>query len=260
MRLQLRFLVGTVAESASSRLASGSVREPRREADEAPVRRRLSALRSRTGARSEAIYERSRKTVRCVDCSPAEHAPTVNLVEEAIDTGTPGASARREYERRQAKRETRIRAKHPRLGRFILAATDDPQSTTAWHTGALGEERLGRRLNELASDTMCCFTTAASPALARTSTTSPSPRPASTSSTPRSTRGGRRSRPNPESSAASRSCWSARTVQDSIPGTAGEGTTANALRRPATRREKGSWFGSSQSLRGLRIAWQTMLI
>jgi hypothetical protein len=110
-------------------------------------------------ARVEAIYERCTKTVRCLDCSPA--AP---VVEEGvqrpsrnpgpIDSGTPGASARREYERRQAKRETRIREKHPKLGGLILAIRDDPQSTTAWDTGALGEERLGQRLNELSSETL----------------------------------------------------------------------------------------------------------
>jgi hypothetical protein len=113
-------------------------------------------------ARTEATYERSTKTVRCLDCSPADPASPVEsipLVEplEApapIDIGTPGASARREYERRQAKRETRIREKHPKLGGLILALSDDPQSTTAWDTGAVGEERLGRRLNELSSDTM----------------------------------------------------------------------------------------------------------
>jgi hypothetical protein len=107
-------------------------------------------------ARTEAIYERSTQTVRCLDCSPTEPLPVVELVEtpEAIDAGTPGASARREFERRQAKRETRIREKHPKLGGLILAVTDDPQSTTAWDTGALGEERLGHRLNELSSDTM----------------------------------------------------------------------------------------------------------
>ncbi len=113
-------------------------------------------------ARAEAIYERSTKTVRCPDCSPASPAPPVEptpLVEPVetaapIDVGTPGASARREYERRQAKRETRIREDHPKLGRLILAVTDDPQSTTAWDTGALGEERLGQRLNELSSETM----------------------------------------------------------------------------------------------------------
>jgi hypothetical protein len=111
-------------------------------------------------ARTEAIYERSTKTVRCLDCSPA--APVVEVQAERaskppidqIDVGTPGASARREYERRQAKRETRIRGRHAKLGGLILAMSDDPQSTTAWDTGALGEERLGQRLNELSSDTL----------------------------------------------------------------------------------------------------------
>lgn len=121
-------------------------------------------------ARVEAIYERSTRTVRCLNCSPAKPAvrpgeiPAAPVVEEvpqqpsrnpdAIDAGPPGASARREYERRQAKRETRIREKRPKLGGFILAMSDNPQSTTAWDTGALGEECLGQRPNELSSDTM----------------------------------------------------------------------------------------------------------
>ncbi|RYB88285.1 NERD domain-containing protein [Nocardioides glacieisoli] len=118
-------------------------------------------------ARVEAIYERATKTVRCLDCSPAkvvEDSPAEPLVEEGaprplrnpepIDPGTPGASARREYERRQAKREARVREKHPKLGGLILAVTDEPQSTKAWDTGAIGEERLGQKLNELASDTL----------------------------------------------------------------------------------------------------------
>ncbi|WP_134772996.1 nuclease-related domain-containing protein [Ornithinimicrobium flavum] len=58
-----------------------------------------------------------------------------------------GSSARREHERRVAKREERIRQKHPRLGGLILAVSDDPQTTKAWATGAVGEERLGRRLD-----------------------------------------------------------------------------------------------------------------
>jgi hypothetical protein len=98
-------------------------------------------------ARSEAVYERATKTVRCVACPPATGA-------DAVDPGTAGASARREHQRRHAKREARVRAKHPKLGGLILALSDDPQSTTAWDTGALGEERLGRRLDELASSTL----------------------------------------------------------------------------------------------------------
>jgi hypothetical protein len=126
-------------------------------------------------AKVEAIYERSTTTVRCLECSPTvplveegalrpSRNPGPSVVEEgalypsrnheATDSGTPGAAARREFERRKARREARIRENHPRLGGFILAVTDDPQSTTAWDTGALGEEKLGQKLNELASDTV----------------------------------------------------------------------------------------------------------
>src|SRR4051812_15625323 len=66
-----------------------------------------------------------------------------------LDSGTAGASARREHERRVAKREDRIRTRHPRLGGLILAVTDEPQSTRAWERGAVGEEKLARRLDEL---------------------------------------------------------------------------------------------------------------
>ena len=116
-----------------------------------------------------AVYERSTKTVRCVSC-PVEAEPspeaeaeagepvpahaTADLVTAEVDPGQPGASARREHERRRANRETRIRTAHPRLGGVILALSSDPQSTTAWATGAVGEEKLGARLNELASSTV----------------------------------------------------------------------------------------------------------
>lgn len=102
-------------------------------------------------AKVEAVYERSTKTVRCLS-HPEDLAPSGQTAKIDIDPGVPGASARREFERRKATREERVRSKHPRLGGLILALTDDPQSTTAWDTGALGEERLGQRLNELASD------------------------------------------------------------------------------------------------------------
>lgn len=71
---------------------------------------------------------------------------------EAVEEGVAGASARREFERRQATREARIRTAHPKLGGLILALGEDPQSTRAWDTGAVGEERLGNRLSELSSE------------------------------------------------------------------------------------------------------------
>lgn len=109
-------------------------------------------------AKAEAIYERTTKTVRCLDCSTAANEVEEPLFEPepdgAVDAGTPGGSARREFERRQGKRVERIRTKHPKLGGLILALGDDPQSTKAWDAGAVGEERLGNRLNEFASESL----------------------------------------------------------------------------------------------------------
>ncbi|MFC7491956.1 nuclease-related domain-containing protein [Knoellia alttitudinis] len=113
-------------------------------------------------ARTEAIYERRSKTVRCLTCASSEdpvvgkEADSVNAVDhpedvQQVEAGSPGHSARREFERRHSKREQRIRAKHPRLGGLILALSEDPQSTTAWDTGAVGEERVGDGLNERSS-------------------------------------------------------------------------------------------------------------
>lgn len=111
-------------------------------------------------ARSDAIYERTTKTIRCVEhdvadgSEPAEPQNLPTAIPEVVDPGVPGASARREFERRRTAREDRIRGKHPKLGGLILAVSDTPQSTTAWDTGAIGEECLGTRLNELASDSL----------------------------------------------------------------------------------------------------------
>ncbi|REK72213.1 NERD domain-containing protein [Aeromicrobium endophyticum] len=100
-------------------------------------------------ARTLAVYERPTKTVRCLE--HVEHVEP-QAPDEPVDVGTPGASARREFERRRASREKRVRAKHPRIGGLLHALSDEPQTTEAWNTGAVGEERLGARLNELSSD------------------------------------------------------------------------------------------------------------
>jgi hypothetical protein len=70
------------------------------------------------------------------------------MPEPAFDAGTAGASARREYERRKTKREERVKGRFgDRLGRVVLAVTDDPQSTRAWAIGARGEEKLAEALD-----------------------------------------------------------------------------------------------------------------
>lgn len=118
-------------------------------------------------ARTDAVYERATKSFRCLSCStptpelsaavddaPADGEQDLAEAEVPPNTGIAGASARREFERRRIGREERIRTRHPKLGGLILALSDDPQSTTAWNSGALGEERLGQGLDSRASDSV----------------------------------------------------------------------------------------------------------
>ncbi len=70
----------------------------------------------------------------------------------AAESGVAGSSARREYERRKTKDEEELRAKWGRFGGLAVALSDERQSTKAWDKGAIGEERLGARLNALATD------------------------------------------------------------------------------------------------------------
>ena len=111
-------------------------------------------------ARAEAIYERTSKTVRCVECpaspgaapaGPADPGHAEPLSDDPAP-GVAGGSARREYERRKAKDEERLREKWGRFGGIAVALSDERQSTSAWERGAVGEERLGSRLDALASE------------------------------------------------------------------------------------------------------------
>ncbi|MCG2804654.1 nuclease-related domain-containing protein [Propionicimonas sp.] len=124
------------------------------------------------GAGVLADYDREAKTVACVGCAPRvalaepvepaepaeltgpaeqspapQHAitPTEPVTLDAVD-GLPGASARREFERRHDARQARVQANHPKIGKFLLAVFDDPQSIRAWEVGAVGEQALGEML------------------------------------------------------------------------------------------------------------------
>lgn len=106
-------------------------------------------------ARSEAWWDKDRKAVSCVVCGPVEVDPATatSPAEEARPlSGSAGASAAREGERRTERRSERIRNAHPHLGKLILAATEDPQSTRAWAVGAEGERVVGQRLDGLVGD------------------------------------------------------------------------------------------------------------
>ncbi len=109
-------------------------------------------------AGTEAIYESETKTVRCLECATETSettSPDLELPCEALpanESGVAGLSARREYERRKAKDEEKLREKWGPFGGIAVALSDERQSTKAWDRGAIGEERLGARLDALAAD------------------------------------------------------------------------------------------------------------
>jgi hypothetical protein len=91
----------------------------------------------------EALYDRMSRTVRCVEC-PTDGGTATNA---PIDAGVAGGSAQREYEHRMAARESRIKDRFGKwLGGWVVALTDEPQSTRAWARGARGEQELAKAL------------------------------------------------------------------------------------------------------------------
>ena len=82
---------------------------------------------------------------RLVFC--AIHRPTDN---PELDLGVAGRSAQREHDRKVARRDQRVRAKHPAIGGALLAISGQPQTTRSWANGARGEVVIGRRLDALA--------------------------------------------------------------------------------------------------------------
>ncbi|TQS94365.1 NERD domain-containing protein [Arthrobacter sp. TS-15] len=109
-------------------------------------------------AGTEAIHESETKTVRCLECATdATETMSPDLEptgdeSSANEPGVAGSSARCEYERRKAKDEEKLHEKWGRLGGLAVALADERQHTKSWERGAVGEERLGARLDALAAD------------------------------------------------------------------------------------------------------------
>ena len=89
-----------------------------------------------------AVWDNARRGMHCVQCPDAQ----VAAEPPSTEVGVAGGSARREYERRSAKREAAIDERWGRLAGVVKAVTSEPNSTTAWATGARGEERLAQEL------------------------------------------------------------------------------------------------------------------
>lgn len=126
-----------------------------------------STCNSQLPAGTRAEWDAEARAVTCLDCAastpepppavtPAPPLPTTPAeAPPPIDTGEAGASARKEHQRRQAKREARLEEKWGtgRLGRLAKALSADPQSTKAWVQGAVGEERVAKTLADRLGDT-----------------------------------------------------------------------------------------------------------
>jgi hypothetical protein len=95
-------------------------------------------------AGTPAIWNRSTRKMTCIECpAPSVEAPSI----PPIEAGVAGGSARREQERRLAKREARNRERWgDRVGGWVNRYGAVPQSISAWGIGARGEELLGAAL------------------------------------------------------------------------------------------------------------------
>jgi hypothetical protein len=98
-----------------------------------------------------AVWERSTKSIRCVECPTADGSLTpASEPTPDIEPGVAGASGRREYVRRRGRREARVLERFGRrLGGVLLKVSGEPQSTRAWKRGAEGEEKLAASLADL---------------------------------------------------------------------------------------------------------------
>jgi hypothetical protein len=86
----------------------------------------------------EAVWDRSRATMTCLECHPAPPPP--------LSEGSAGASALREYERRRGSRRDHARQTLGSVGAALAWMTNEPQSTKAWQQGGVAEVRAGERL------------------------------------------------------------------------------------------------------------------
>ncbi len=88
-----------------------------------------------------ALAVRAGRTWSCVTCGG---------LTGLVDTGIAGASARAEHLGRRDRREEQVRTRHRYLGGVILALNPDDAQGVKWGVGAVGEERLGPALTQVA--------------------------------------------------------------------------------------------------------------
>jgi hypothetical protein len=84
-----------------------------------------------------AEWDKDARTVTCLAC---RQAPAIAKTPPTALGETPlGESLGREYERRRAGHEKRVRKAHPHIGGLLLAWNDEPQHQRAFKQGQIGE-------------------------------------------------------------------------------------------------------------------------
>lgn len=113
-----------------------------------------SICQSPVPRRTRAWWERETKTITCLACKPENTTPIVDMVDVEVLTsdGEAGASARRHADRLRTRREQDTLLRYPRVGKLVLALSEEPQPLRAWSKGAAGEEALGAQLDRRASE------------------------------------------------------------------------------------------------------------
>jgi hypothetical protein len=98
-------------------------------------------------AGTPAVWDNRARKMHCIDCpTPAVSDPSP----PPIDAGVAGGSARREQERRLAKREAAAKDRWgERVGGWVTRFGAVPQSTRAWGLGARGEELFAEALESV---------------------------------------------------------------------------------------------------------------
>jgi hypothetical protein len=117
-----------------------------------PVDGMLASETEALEAAGTAEIEVAPRTVAPVHESPLPVSPVTPELPPMLGwvEGVAGGSAAHEFQRRHDARRERVTTAHPRIGRFLLAVFDDPQSTRAWSVGADGENALGGMLQRMA--------------------------------------------------------------------------------------------------------------
>lgn len=105
------------------------------------------------GAR--AWWDATGRQIWCLSCHENRgdvSADVVALTFPLLDVGEAGRSAQAEFDRLHAKRENRIDQAWGPFAGAVKFLTSDPQSTTNWQKGAVGERRVAQHLERVVGD------------------------------------------------------------------------------------------------------------